>query len=60
MPESMTLPLLSRNDAYRAWRGVIGLLSSWLAIVVTNAPEMRIIPTPPLPEGVAMAAMVSV
>ena len=59
MPESITEPSSSIKDENSACLGINDLLRSCLEISVTWAPEMRIIPTPPFPGGVAIAAMVS-
>ena len=59
MPESITDPSSSIKDENSACLGINDLLRSCLAISVTKVPEMRIIPTPPFPGGVAIAAMVS-
>ena len=59
MPESITEPPSSIKDVNSACLGINDLLRSCLAISVTKPPEMRIIPTPPFPGGVAIAAMVS-
>ena len=42
-----------------AYLGIKGLLKSCLAISGTKVPEILIIPTPPFPGDVAIAAMVS-
>ena len=59
MPESITEPSASIKDENSACLGINDLLRSCLAISVTRVPEIRIIPTPPFPGGVAIAAMVS-
>ena len=59
MPESITEPSSSTKDENSAYLGINDLLRSCLAISVTKVPEMRIIPTPPFPGGVAIAAIVS-
>jgi len=59
MPESITEPSSSINDENSACLGINDLLRSCLAISVTKVPEIRMIPTPPFPGGVAIAAMVS-
>jgi hypothetical protein len=52
-------PSASINDENSAYLGTGGLLSIFFAISVTKVPEIRMIPTPPFPGGVAIAAIVS-
>ena len=57
---SITSPSSSRKRAKRAWRGSGNLPSSCSLICGTVGPDIRTMPTPPRPGGVATAAMVSV
>jgi hypothetical protein len=55
----MIAPSIVKKSAKVATLDCNGLAKSCLAISLTKLPEIRIIPTPPFPEGVAIAAIVS-
>src|SRR5690554_361823 len=60
MPRSMGNPPASRNARYSARRGSGRCPSMPRAMSGAAGPEIRTIPTPPRPGGVATAAIVSV
>lgn len=59
MPVSMTEPSLSINGVNTAYLGGNGRSVNLAAIIETAGPDIRTMPTPPFPGGVAIAAMVS-
>src|SRR5437763_5445488 len=59
MPSSSSWPPASRNFISVACRGAGSCPRSTCAIRRTAGPEVRTMPTPPRPEGVATAAIVS-
>src|SRR2546421_10968030 len=59
MPSSSMPPRASRKAACLACRGTGSVPSTLCAMRVTAGPEMRTMPMPPRPGGVAMAAIVS-
>src|SRR5260370_30277372 len=59
MPSSMTWPRASAKRASVARRAVGGLRMTSTAMRGTAGPDMRTMPMPPRPAGVATAAMVT-
>src|SRR5688572_1962770 len=59
MPRSCASPRALRNQARVARRGSGSAPRSFEAIAQTAGPDSRMMPIPPRPDGVAIAAMVS-
>src|SRR5262245_54944526 len=59
MPSSITSPAASRKRASTALRGAGAALAIVAPTTAARDPEMRTMPMPPRPGGVAIAAMVS-